>query len=135
MLYIWAVRHPAVGYVQGINDVITPFFYVYLACTLGRVKRVGISFLNFGLDGEDLDSYVLEDISEEALLHVEADTFWSLCKIFEGIQENYTFAQPGIQKMLFALEELIRRIDGKLCSTGNQAQAQTKICQNPYIVT
>jgi len=31
ILYIWAIRHPASGYVQGINDLVTPFFVVFLA--------------------------------------------------------------------------------------------------------
>ena len=30
VLYVWAVRHPASGYVQGINDLLTPFFTVFL---------------------------------------------------------------------------------------------------------
>lgn len=30
ILYIWAIRHPASGYVQGINDLVTPFFVVFL---------------------------------------------------------------------------------------------------------
>ena len=30
VLYIWALRHPASGYVQGINDLATPFFLVFL---------------------------------------------------------------------------------------------------------
>ena len=29
ILYIWAIRHPASGYVQGINDLVTPFFVVF----------------------------------------------------------------------------------------------------------
>lgn len=31
ILYIWSVRHPASGYVQGINDLVTPFFVVFLS--------------------------------------------------------------------------------------------------------
>ena len=31
MLYIFAVRHPASGYVQGMNDVCTPFYVVFLS--------------------------------------------------------------------------------------------------------
>ncbi|KAB0354758.1 hypothetical protein FD755_022217 [Muntiacus reevesi] len=58
ILFIWAIRHPASGYVQGINDLVTPFFVVFLS---------------------------------------EYD--------------NYTFAQPGIQKKVKALEELVSRID------------------------
>lgn len=30
VLYVWAVRHPGSGYVQGINDLLTPFFVVFL---------------------------------------------------------------------------------------------------------
>ncbi len=31
ILFVWSVRHPASGYVQGINDLVTPFFTVFLA--------------------------------------------------------------------------------------------------------
>ena len=31
ILYIWAIRHPASGYVQGINDLVTPFLLVFIA--------------------------------------------------------------------------------------------------------
>lgn len=31
ILYVWAIRHPASGYVQGINDLATPFFEVFLS--------------------------------------------------------------------------------------------------------
>ena len=30
VLYVWAIRHPATAYVQGINDLLTPFFVVFL---------------------------------------------------------------------------------------------------------
>ncbi|KAH9935649.1 rab-GTPase-TBC domain-containing protein [Fomitopsis serialis] len=31
ILYVWAIRHPASGYVQGINDLATPFFQIFLS--------------------------------------------------------------------------------------------------------
>lgn len=31
ILYVWHIRHPSSGYVQGINDVVTPFIVVYLS--------------------------------------------------------------------------------------------------------
>ncbi|OIW08983.1 hypothetical protein TanjilG_05959 [Lupinus angustifolius] len=31
ILYTWAIRHPASGYVQGINDLVTPFLVVFLS--------------------------------------------------------------------------------------------------------
>jgi hypothetical protein len=29
ILYVWHVRHPASGYVQGINDLLTPFLAAF----------------------------------------------------------------------------------------------------------
>jgi hypothetical protein len=31
LLYVWSVRHPACGYVQGMNDLATPFMSVFFA--------------------------------------------------------------------------------------------------------
>ena len=50
-------------------------------------------------------------LSVSDLQQVEADTYWCLSKVIDGIQENYTFAQPGIQKMVFQLQELILKCD------------------------
>ena len=36
ILYVWAIRHPASGYVQGINDLATPFFQVFLSSFIGE---------------------------------------------------------------------------------------------------
>lgn len=35
ILYVWAIRHPASGYVQGINDLVTPFWQVFLSAYIG----------------------------------------------------------------------------------------------------
>ena len=98
ILYIWAIRHPASGYVQGINDLLTPFFAV---------------FLTEHVSG-DPQHYNIDDVSDEQLAQVEADTFWCVGKLLDGIQDNYTYAQPGIQRKIAALRELVSRIDVKL---------------------
>ncbi|CAI5472607.1 unnamed protein product [Closterium sp. Yama58-4] len=95
VLYIWAIRHPASGYVQGINDLLTPFLTV---------------FLSEIFEG-DMDTWVVSKLSEDTLLQVEADSYWCLSKLLDGIQDHYTFAQPGIQRLVFRLKELVRRID------------------------
>ena len=63
--------------------------------------------------------------------NIEADSFWCMTKVLDGIQDNYTFAQPGIQvnrdQMMKSmhnadniqvkirqLEELLKRVDVKL---------------------
>ncbi|XP_041330526.1 TBC1 domain family member 22A isoform X2 [Pyrgilauda ruficollis] len=38
ILFIWAIRHPASGYVQGINDLVTPFFVVFICEYIGCRK-------------------------------------------------------------------------------------------------
>jgi hypothetical protein len=42
------------------------------------------------------------------MLDVEADCYWCLSKLLEGIQDHYTYAQPGIQRTVFRVKELIR---------------------------
>ncbi|XP_028398263.1 TBC1 domain family member 22B-like [Dendronephthya gigantea] len=98
ILYIWAIRHPASGYVQGINDLVTPFFVVFLSAFT---------------DGE-LETYDVSKLSKDALNTIEADSFWCLGKLLDGIQDNYTFAQPGIQHKIHALKDLIQRVDAPL---------------------
>jgi len=98
ILYIWAIRHPASGYVQGINDLATPFFVVFLSAITGRAY-------------DDQDP---SEVTQEQLELVEADTFWCLSALLDGIQDHYVFAQPGIQRMVFKLQELIARIDAGL---------------------
>lgn len=38
ILYIWAIRHPASGYVQGINDLLTPLYVVFLSAHVGETR-------------------------------------------------------------------------------------------------
>ncbi|KAK9473614.1 rab-GTPase-TBC domain-containing protein [Dipodascopsis tothii] len=98
ILYVWAIRHPASGYVQGINDLVTPFFQVFLSAYID----------------DDVESYDPGQLPKEVLDVVEADTFWCLTKLLDGIQDNYIFAQPGIQRQVAALQELTQRIDASL---------------------
>ncbi|CAI9108617.1 OLC1v1008264C1 [Oldenlandia corymbosa var. corymbosa] len=95
ILYIWAIRHPASGYVQGINDLATPFLVV---------------FLSEHLEG-NIESWSLADLAPEKISDVEADCYWCLSKLLDGMQDHYTFAQPGIQRLVFKLKELVTRID------------------------
>ncbi|KAK0608158.1 hypothetical protein LWI29_026515 [Acer saccharum] len=95
ILYTWAIRHPASGYVQGINDLVTPFLVV---------------FLSEYLEG-DVDNWSVSNLSPEKISDIEADCYWCLSKLLDGMQDHYTFAQPGIQRLVFKLKELVRRID------------------------
>ncbi|AES67792.1 putative Rab-GTPase-TBC domain-containing protein [Medicago truncatula] len=100
ILYAWAIRHPASGYVQGINDLVTPFFVV---------------FLSEYLEGS-INNWTMSDLSSDKISNVEADCYWCLSKLLDGMQDHYTFAQPGIQRLVFKLKELVRRIDDPVSS-------------------
>ena len=59
----------------------------------------------------DPESYDVSLLPPEALEALEADTFWCLSKLLDGIQDNYIFAQPGIQRQVRRMEKLVARID------------------------
>ncbi|EXJ82670.1 hypothetical protein A1O3_06484 [Capronia epimyces CBS 606.96] len=100
ILYVWAIRHPASGYVQGINDLATPFWQVFLGTYITDLD------IESGMDPGQLPKAVLDA--------VEADTFWCLTKLLDGIQDNYIVAQPGIHRQVAALRDLTTRIDSGL---------------------
>ena len=68
----------------------------------------------FFISGAVLDTYEISLILPEDRNIVEADSFWCMSKLLDGIQDNYTFAQPGIQTKVSQLRELTQRIDGKI---------------------
>ncbi|KAF7992092.1 hypothetical protein HCN44_001417 [Aphidius gifuensis] len=102
ILYIWAIRHPASGYVQGMNDLVTPFFLVFLQ------ETIPVS------SWQDIENYDVASLDQKQREILEADSFWCLSKFLDGIQDNYIFAQLGIQHKVNQLKELIQRIDAPL---------------------
>lgn len=100
ILYIWAIRRPASGYVQGINDLVTPFFVVFLQECIP--------------DDQQFETFVVDTLTEEQRNIIEADSYWCLSKFLDGIQDNYVFAQLGIQRKVNQLKELIHRVDKTL---------------------
>lgn len=145
LLYLWACRHPASGYVQGINDLATPLIAVFLSefydnqqqffkDDKGKSKKknggsgsssgIGNGDINGGGDnvndeesiheGSVLDGSVMDDLALEDLKNVEADVYWCLTNLLAGIQDHYTSDQPGVQRMVMRLEDLVNRMDVEL---------------------
>jgi hypothetical protein len=52
-------------------------------------------------------------LTSQELYDAEADCYWCLCKVLDCIQENYTFAQPGVQKICFHFSE-VRNATGRV---------------------
>ncbi|KAH7572876.1 hypothetical protein JRO89_XS03G0027600 [Xanthoceras sorbifolium] len=93
--YLWQQWRRRVPAPLGINDLVTPFIVV---------------FLSEYLEG-DIDNWLVSNLSPEKISDIEADCYWCLSKLLDGMQDHYTFAQPGIQRLVFKLKEVVRRID------------------------
>jgi hypothetical protein len=101
VLSTFATRHPAMSYVQGLNDLATPLYAVFLTPWLEPF---------FARD-------VTPTVPPAALEELEVDVYWCLTKLLEGIQDHYTPSQPGIQRMIHQMRELVHRINGA-CADG-----------------
>jgi hypothetical protein len=76
ILFTWSMRHPASGYVQGINDLAAPLILVFLTEYVNDLNQHNI----YEIEEKDM-----EDIDEDSLLKVEADVFWCLSKLIDDI--------------------------------------------------
>ena len=112
---------------QGINDLATPFFQVFLSAYIG-----GSSYTSQLTDTDPVADSNPEEF-DPALLptHVfhaiEADSFWCLSRLLDGIQDNYICAQPGIQRSVRRMAELVARIDGIRSFSGVYYSADFRI--------
>ncbi|AAZ11845.1 GTPase activating protein, conserved [Trypanosoma equiperdum] len=112
-LYIWALRHPACGYVQGMDDFTIPFISVVLANRVCRTKTVADLYT---LDPEEVGALLSVEVisDEEWVSTIEADTYWMVSYFLSAIQENYTYDQRGLHSMVEKLEAVVRAVNVKL---------------------
>lgn len=103
LLTIWHIRHPASGYVQGMNDLTTPLLASFL------LDYIEVDYDTFNVPA-DFEKVVTSEILDE----IEADTYYCLCKVLDGIQDNYTNAQPGTQRSVNKIREILKRMDNEL---------------------
>ena len=103
ILFTWSMRHPASGYVQGFNDLCTPFLIIFIN-----------KYINFDLDYLDIEEETLLSLGDEILFDIEADSYWSFTKMMDRIQNNYTNNQPGITIMMKKTEDIIKLVDKDL---------------------
>ena len=104
ILFVWSSRHQNIGYVQGFNDLCTPFIAVFLS----QYIDLDLSNLNF------YDENNFHSIGQEELFEIEADSYGCFCMMMNKIQNNYQNNQPTLQKMVEKLEEITRLVDGEM---------------------
>jgi TBC1 domain family member 2 len=106
ILYLFAVLHPETGYVQGMNEMITPLVAVFVCDYFSSGTRNVQHFL----DLTSLDGLLTEVEMEDA----EADSFWAFSEIIDT--ENYIPKQPGMHRRFSQLEQLIHDVDPPLAT-------------------
>lgn len=102
MLYVWHMRHPASGYVQGMCDLVNPFLIVFLSEYIP-------------LNPEKMEFEVsIKILKEETLLAIEADMYWCTSKMLEYVITNYTAGFGGLHEAYSQVQELLHKIDEEL---------------------
>ena len=96
VLYVWAVKHPASGYVQGMNDLLAVFLVVL-------VDEVS--------EGDHVD---VATLSDDVLDDVAADAYGLLNGVLESLDDHYVHRQPGLQRTIEEVDGLLRRVDADL---------------------
>lgn len=102
ILCIWTIGNEDLCYVQGINDLVTPFFAVFLSSYFE-----GKSMIN---------RENIHDVTESILREVEADTYWCLDLFLSCIRYHYAPDLPGQKRMVSLLEKRMLRVDKDLCN-------------------
>ena len=104
ILFIWAIKHQNIGYVQGFNDMCTPFIIVFLA------QYIDLDMNNLNDYNEDN----FKSMGTEELFEIEADSYWCFSSMMNKIQNNYSGNHTLLQEMVEKLEGIIKIIDPEI---------------------
>lgn len=105
VLFTWALRHPACGYVQGMNDLVLPFLLVTFAARFLPSKSP-YELAELRSDEVD-DTFSEEKFSTSLWMDVEGDLYWMSSALLNGLQENFTYNQAGVHALVRRLEAVV----------------------------
>ena len=92
---------------QGINDLVTPFFVVFLSefvskCVWQERLAVDAGLQLFTLlPAEDVENFEMSALPLQTQRSIEADTFWCMSKLLDGIQvdiHTHTHTHRGSER-------------------------------------
>jgi TBC1 domain family member 2 len=106
VLFLFAIHHPEVGYVQGMNEIVVPILIVFIMEQANpRSKSLEGLLMQNGLECNLLDGQVGD---------FEADTYWTFSIILERVLDNFTNGQPGMHGKVHQLERVVAKVDPAL---------------------
>ncbi|PBJ79433.1 hypothetical protein BCY84_02938 [Trypanosoma cruzi cruzi] len=134
-LFLWSRRYPAVGYVQGIDDIIAVFFFVFLEGAFSERNmrhrqhvREGAAEPGDG-DGARASEHAwipakvvysrdmselgaaMEQLPADLFQAAEADTYFCGGFFLSWLQDNFVHGQPGILRSIGLMEALLKAVD------------------------
>ena len=107
ILFLWGVRHPASGYVQGMDAVLTPFLCVFFSEQFRR-------------DILELTATEVEDMfaktpeADTCILLAETHAYFTFSTLLGHAQHFYTPSQPGVQAVAWKVEQIVTSADPEL---------------------
>jgi hypothetical protein len=95
LLLVWSFENPTVDYFQGLNDLVPPFFVVFLSDY-------------FGVRPADLNSLPEELLASSKNGNMEADIYWCMSTLFSKLGPAYPerVADSLIPRMIYLLRLL-----------------------------
>ncbi|KEG14247.1 putative TBC1 domain family member 22A [Trypanosoma grayi] len=135
-LFLWSRRYPAVGYVQGIDDIMAVFFFVFLEGSFSE-RNIRLKRNRRRSSGEGVTDYTtaedvyipetvvftrdvgelgaaLQQLPVDLFKAAEADAY--LCGGFflSWLQDNFVQGQPGLLRSMALIERLLAQVDSVL---------------------
>jgi len=101
LLLVWHVRHIAPGYIQVMNDMVSPFIVVFL---YENMNDLNMQTLELPKDFENR-------FTSEIEYKIEADTYHCFGRLMNNIKDNYTQGFPGVVKEMDRMKCLIGKLD------------------------
>ncbi len=105
ILTVFAERHPSISYFQGMNDILAPFFVVFLA------EKLKLSYVEI-----ENNFYKLEkQITKQIISEVECDSYYCFINFLSSLKNNFLKGFDGIKSNFKFIEEKLRILDPVLC--------------------
>jgi hypothetical protein len=119
ILYVWAMRHPASSYVQGINDLVMPLIVTYLTqeATMDGETNAGSARnpTSVEVDGQDIDydavleGRIMETVSDVQLQKVIPMVAQGYLHNLLRCKPHFVYYRTGGGGLLLLLDESTRR--------------------------
>jgi hypothetical protein len=104
ILFIWSCQNETIKYFQGLNEICVPFFLTFLNSCFGPCSDFEKEYQS----NKRINSYL-----KRFLPSVEADSYWCLTKVMNGLKEGVVFSDGGLhaESMCSNFRKLMLEVD------------------------